>query len=66
MKTIRIGEGKYAIVITDKDGILENSDLIGISDTLREWWEGNEKFVIIAEWGNLNIRFEKLKENNES
>ena len=61
MKTIRIGDGKYAIVITDKDCILENSDLIQLFEVLKKWWEGDEKFVVLAEWGNLNVRFERME-----
>ena len=62
MKAIRIGDGKYAVVITDKDGILKNEDLHSISEVLKQWWESDEKFVILAEWGNLEIRFDKIEE----
>ena len=64
MKAIRIGDGKYAIIITDEDQILTNTDLLHISEVMREWWEGDEKFVILAEWSSLNIRFERM--NGES
>ena len=62
MKAIRIGDGKYVVVITDKDGILKSKDLLGISEVLKQWWEGDEKFVILAEWGNIEIRFERVEE----
>ena len=63
MKAIKIGDGKYAVVITDKDGILKQNDLLGISEVLKKWWESDEKFVILAEWGNLEIRFERVEES---
>ena len=59
MKAIRIGDGKYAVVITDEDGVLLDEDLRNISEVLKQWWESDEKFVILAEWGNLKIRFVK-------
>ena len=62
MKAIRIGDGKYAVVITDKDGVLKSEDLHSISEVLKQWWESDEKFVILAEWGNLEIRFERVEE----
>ena len=62
MKAIRIGDGKYAVVITDNDGILKNEDLFSISKVLRQWWESDEKFVVLAEWGNIEIRFDRMKE----
>ena len=62
MKAIRIGDGKYAVVITDKDGVLLDEDLRNISEVLKQWWESDEKFVILAEWGNLEIRFERVEE----
>ena len=62
MKAIRIGDGKYAVVITDKDEILKSEDLHSISEVLKKWWESDEKFVILAEWGNLKIRFDRVEE----
>ena len=62
MKAIRIGDGKYAVVITDKDEILKSEDLHSISEVLKQWWESDEKFVILAEWGNLKIRFDRVEE----
>jgi hypothetical protein len=52
---------KYVIIVEDKDMILNDRDLHAISDVLREWWEGNEKFLILAEWGNLNITFKRME-----
>ena len=65
MKTIRIGDGKYAIVITDEDKILKDKDLQEISTVMRNWWESDDKFIILAEWGNLNIRFERMDNDQE-
>ena len=62
MKAIKIGDGKYAVVITDEDGILKSEDLHSISEVLKQWWESDEKFVILAEWGNLKIRFDRVEE----
>lgn len=52
---------KYVIIIEDDDMVLRNEDLHSISDILRKWWESDEKFVIIAEWGNLNIKFKRME-----
>jgi len=62
MKEIQIGDGRYAIIVEDKDGILKDEDLHMLSDTLRKWWEGDAKFIILAEWGNIKVKFQRMEE----
>lgn len=61
-ESIKIDEdGKYIMIIEDRDGILTDRDLNAMAIVIREWWESDQKFVILAEWGNIDIKLEKLE-----
>ena len=55
-------EGKYIFIIEYEDGNREVEDVSGFSEKLREWWYSDESFIIIAPYGGMKVRIEKVSD----
>ncbi len=61
IQTIKIDEdGKYLIIVEDTDNI---KDLQRLSQVLREWWNSNEKFLVLSPFGEAKIRLERMEKD---
>ncbi len=61
MRTIKIGEGRHIIVVTDPDNVIEDETLNGFQETITEWWESGAKFLVVSEFGKVKIRVERAE-----
>ena len=62
MRTIKIGDGRFLIVVTDPDNVVTQESLDLFQETILEWWESGNKFLIVDEFGKVSIRLERVED----
>ena len=63
METIKIDEdGRYVLVV-ESSYSLRQAQLEEVSEMLREWWNGDDKFYILAIGEDIKVRFERLEKD---
>lgn len=56
-------KGKYIFIIEYEDGDRNFEDVSGFSEQLQEWWYSEDPFLIVAPYGGMKVRIEKVGED---
>lgn len=63
METIKIDEdGKYVLVVEANHALLQSQVDEG-QKRLQDWWNGEDKFYILAIGEDVKVRFERLEKD---
>ena len=60
IQTIKIGDGKYILLI-EGDRLLSGDDIRYSTEYLERWWNSDEKFCIVTFTKNFSVKVERLE-----